>query len=88
MQALSNSKFPPCSVRDSVKVKIPDIDRGRGTFRNILRTVIEKPDEDFLYTVLSNKSGTIVKIFSRNAFSVSSKTLIDLESVSTEKNSL
>ncbi|XP_050307832.1 KRAB-A domain-containing protein 2-like [Anthonomus grandis grandis] len=42
MKALSNSKFPPCSVGDTVRVTIPDVDRGRGDFRNILMTVIEK----------------------------------------------
>ncbi|KAK4876006.1 hypothetical protein RN001_012428 [Aquatica leii] len=86
MKALSNSKFPPCSVGDIVRVKIPDVDRGRGDFRNILMTVIEKTDDDFYK--LANKSGTIEEMFSMNQFSMCSEKLVDLESVSLEKKSL
>ncbi|KAG5892142.1 hypothetical protein JTB14_032361 [Gonioctena quinquepunctata] len=70
MRALSNSKFPPCSVGDTVRVKIPDVDQGRGDFSNILITVIEKTDDDFYK--LANKRGTIDEMFTRNQFYVSS----------------
>ncbi|KAK9709222.1 hypothetical protein QE152_g26741 [Popillia japonica] len=62
MKALPNSKFPPCFVGDTVRVKIPDVDRGRGDFRNILITVIEKTDDDFYK--LANKRGSIEEMFS------------------------
>ena len=86
MKALSNSKFPPCSVEYTVRVQIPDIDRGRGDFRNIFMTVIKKTNDDFYK--LANKRGTIEEMFSRNQFSVCSEKLVDMESVSPEKESL
>ncbi|CAH2005369.1 unnamed protein product [Acanthoscelides obtectus] len=86
MKALSNSKFPPCSVGDTVIVKIPDVDRGRGDFRNILMTVIEKTEDDFYK--LANKTGTIEEMFSRNQFSACNEKLVDIESVSLEEKSL
>ncbi|CAH1988687.1 unnamed protein product [Acanthoscelides obtectus] len=86
LKALSNSKFPPCSGGDTVRVKIPDVDRGSGDFRNILMTVIEKADDDSYK--LANKRGTIDEIFSRYQFSVCNEKLEDMESVSLEKKSL
>ena len=83
MKALSNSKFPPCSVGDTVRVQIPDVDRGRGDFRNIFMTVIKKTNDDFYK--LANKRGTIEEMFSRNQCSVCSEKLVDMESVSPEK---
>lgn len=40
MEALSNSKFLSCSVEDTVRLKISDVDRGRWDFRNVLIPVI------------------------------------------------
>ncbi|XP_047505092.1 KRAB-A domain-containing protein 2-like [Pieris napi] len=85
MKALSNLKFPPCSVGDTVRVQIPDVDRGRGEFRNVLMVVIEKAGD--LYR-LGNERGTIEEMFSRNQFSVCHDKLIDIENISPEKKSL
>ncbi|CAG4932138.1 unnamed protein product [Parnassius apollo] len=41
MKQNSAAKFPECHKGDTVKVKIPEIDRGRGDFRNILLTVLD-----------------------------------------------
>lgn len=65
--SLINLKFPPCSVGDTVRVQIPDVDRGRGEFRNVLMAVIEKADD--LYR-LGNERGTIEEMLSWNQFSV------------------
>ena len=86
MKAMKNSKFPPCSVGDTVRVKIPDVDRGRGDFRNVLMTVVERTDDGFYK--LGNARGTIEELFSRNQFSVCDEKLVVLESVSPEKKSL
>lgn len=86
IKTLSNFKFPPCFVGDTVRVNVPDVDRGRVDFRNILMTVIEKTDDNFYK--LANKTGTIEEMFSKNQFSVCSEKLVDLESVSPEKKSL
>ena len=57
----SNSKFPLCKVGDTVRVSIPDVDRGRGDFRNILMAILEIDDKGFYK--LGNYFGTIEENF-------------------------
>ncbi|PZC74010.1 hypothetical protein B5X24_HaOG208441 [Helicoverpa armigera] len=83
--AFPNLKFPSCSVGDTVRVQIPDFDRGRGEFRNVLMVVIEKADD--LYR-LGNERSTTEEMFSRNQFSVCHDKLIDIENISPENKSL
>ncbi|CAG5038951.1 unnamed protein product [Parnassius apollo] len=61
MKQNSAAKFPECHIGDTVRVKIPEVDRGRGDFRNILLTVLDK-NEDRLYK-LGNENGTIEQFF-------------------------
>lgn len=82
----SNSKFPNCKVGDTVRVGIPDVDRGRGDFRNILMAIIEISDNG-LYK-LANYHGTIEEKFSRNQFTPTNANHIDVSKISTEKKSL
>lgn len=86
MTASSNEKFPPCKVGDTVRVKIPDVDRGRGDFPNVLMVVLECNDKG-LYK-LGNKYGTITELFSRNQFTVCDSKFLDIDMVSPEKKSL
>lgn len=58
MKILSNSKYAPCSIRDTVRVKIPDNDWGREDFRDI--PVVDRTDDDFdkpAKQVYSKKTG-------------------------------
>lgn len=48
MKERSAVKFPPCKVGDTVRVKIPDFDKGRGDFINGLMLVL-KVGEEGLY---------------------------------------
>lgn len=82
MTTLLDSRFPPSSVGDTVRVQIPDVDRGRGDLRNILLSVVEIKDN---FYKLGNEHGTIEEIFSRNQFSVCHDKLIDIKNVSSEK---
>lgn len=86
MKSLSNIKYPPCNVGDNVRVKIPDVDRGRGDFRNIILTVLECT-ENGLYK-LGNEKGTIPEMFSRNQFAVCESQFVNIRDVSAENKSL
>lgn len=86
MTVTSNEKFAACKVGDTVRVKIPDVDRGRGDFPNVLMAVVECADNG-LYK-LGNKTGTISELFSRNQFTVCDSKFLDIEDVSPEKKSL
>ncbi|CAG5024424.1 unnamed protein product [Parnassius apollo] len=86
MTALSNIKFSPCKIGDTVRVKIPDVDRGRGDFPNVLMVVLEC-NYDALYK-LRNQFGTITELFSRNQFTICEAKFLDVDIVSPEKKSL
>ena len=86
MLKYSNSKFPHCQVGDTVRVAIPDVDRGRGDFRNILMAILEIDDNGFYK--LGNYSGTIEEKFSRNQFFPTNALTFDLTKISKEKKSL
>lgn len=61
MKASSKLKFPLFSVH-TVRLQIPDVDRGKRDFRNVFITVIEITDNG-LYK-LGNKRETMEEIFS------------------------
>jgi hypothetical protein len=44
MKFRSINKFPPASIGDTVRVTVPDVDRGRGDLRNILFALISIKD--------------------------------------------
>ena len=46
MTRLAREKFPEGKVGDTVKVRVPDIDRGRCDSRNILRVIMEAEIQD------------------------------------------
>lgn len=47
MLKTSNEKFPPANVGDTVRVKVPDVDRGRTDARNIIAVITDVEDGDF-----------------------------------------
>ena len=47
MKINSDKKFPPASVGTTVRVPIPDVDRGRGELRNILAVVMTVTQDGF-----------------------------------------
>ncbi|XP_060861855.1 uncharacterized protein LOC132938880 [Metopolophium dirhodum] len=78
----SNQKFPPAQVGDTVRVRIPDIDRGRMDYQNILAVVIVV-DNDFYK--LGTKYGIISQLYTRNQFAVCKEKLISLNDVLSDK---
>ena len=68
MTKLSHKRYPSAEVGDSVKVRVPDVDRSRCDARNILgaKTAIE---ENGSYKI-GTKFGAIDTSYSRNQFSI------------------
>ena len=44
MKPDSEQKFPPAALGTSVRVPIPEVDKGRGDLRNILAIVVSVTD--------------------------------------------
>ncbi|XP_016662610.1 uncharacterized protein LOC107884622 [Acyrthosiphon pisum] len=90
----SNSKLPleqqgkkntSCNVGDTVRVKLPEVDIGKGDPQNVLFAVVSISDNQ--YYELGNKNGTLHQLYSRNQFTVCSEPLIDiLEVLATKKS--
>lgn len=74
MLAYSNSKFG-----ETVKVPVPDLDRGRSDSRNILAIVLEKNEND-LYK-LGTTHGIINQMYSRNQFSICKEKILYSDSI-------
>lgn len=45
MMTISNKKFSPLEVGTTVKVSIPDVDRARGSPRNLLAVITQIEDD-------------------------------------------
>lgn len=55
MKFRSINKFPPCNVGDTVRVKLPEVDRSKGDPQNVLFAVVSISDNQ--YYELGNKYG-------------------------------
>jgi len=83
MKFRSINKFPPCNVGDTVRVKLPDVDRSKGDPQNVLFAVVSISDNQ--YYELGNKNGTLHQLYSRNQFTICSEPLIDILEVLAEQ---
>lgn len=66
MLQTSKRKFPPAQIGDTVRIQVPDVDRGRTDARNVLAVVVGIEDSDFYK--LANKNGTLKQLYTRNQF--------------------
>lgn len=66
MLITSGKKNPPVIPGTTVRIPVPEVDRGRGDARNILAIVLKKT-EDELYQ-LGTKQGILKTLFSRQRF--------------------
>lgn len=74
MKLLSDKKFGEVSVGKTVRIPIPDVDRGKGDLRNILGVVLEITDDG--YYRVGTKSGRLDRLYARSQFSVCKEDLI------------
>ena len=66
MKEASIKRFKPADVGDNVVVPLPDVDRGRGEFRNI-RGVVTGVEGNGCYTIGTGE-GTLKQQYTRNQF--------------------
>lgn len=64
MVKLSNKKFPPLDVGTSVKIPIPNLDRGKNDQKNVIGVVTERTPDD-LYRI-ATPEGELNSLFARN----------------------
>ena len=83
----SREKFPPGKVGDTVKLRIPDVDRGRCAPRNVIGVITNVNDENGSYKV-GTKFGTINTSYTRNDFTPCPKNLLRNEDVPSTEVSL
>ena len=86
MKKMSNHMFPACKVGDTVKVRVPDVDRARSDSRNVLAVVLTIENDEFYQ--LGTKLGRLAQLYTRNQFAVSKEQFILLEDGPNETVSL
>lgn len=79
MLKTSEKKFPSVELGTTVRIPVPEVDRGRGDARNILAVVLQKNDDE-LYQ-LGTKQGVIKTLYSRQQFAVCHQELLKKEDV-------
>ena len=79
MKMDTDKKFPPASLGDTVRVPIPDVDKGRGDPRNVLAVVMNVTEDGFYR--LGTERGILNQLYARSQFSVCQKDLLKVEDV-------
>ncbi|KAF0748419.1 zinc finger MYM-type protein 1-like, partial [Aphis craccivora] len=72
-------KFQPAKVGETVRIRVPDVDRSKMDPQNILAVVLDIVDNDFYK--LATKNGVINRLYTRNQFSVCKENLISISDV-------
>lgn len=86
MLRTSQKQFPPAQIGDSVRIQVPDVDRGRTDSRNVLAVVVGIEDSDFYK--LANKNGTLKQLYTRNQFVICKEKLLSINEISAQEISL
>ncbi|GFS68214.1 uncharacterized protein TNCV_1531181 [Trichonephila clavipes] len=66
MLRTSPKKFTPAQIDDTVRIQVPDVDRGRTDKRNVTLVVVRIEDSDFYK--LANDNCTLKQFYTRNQF--------------------
>jgi hypothetical protein len=85
MLKISDRKFPSAKVGDNVRVRVPDVDRGRTDPRSIL-AVIMAVENDFCKQ--GTEYGVLKQLCTRSEFTVLKEKLISYDSVPQEEKNL
>ncbi|KAK9753251.1 hypothetical protein QE152_g3728 [Popillia japonica] len=64
MLKVSNLKFPSAKIGDTVKLRVPDVDRARSDPRNLLAVILQIQDEEFYQ--LGTREGRLSQLSIRN----------------------
>lgn len=85
MKLMSDKSHSEASVGITVRIPVPEVDRGRGD-RSILAVIMEKTSEGFFR--LGTRNGQIKQLYSHSQFSVCEQELISIEEVPNIETSL
>nr|CAH7713569.1 unnamed protein product [Callosobruchus chinensis] len=86
MKLNSDKLLPSAEMGDTVRLPVPDVDRGRGDPRNVLGVVMAV--EDDMYYKIGTEKGTLPQLLTRNQLSICPVPLIAAEKVSGIERSL
>ncbi|KAJ8666231.1 hypothetical protein QAD02_007893 [Eretmocerus hayati] len=86
MRLESNRRFLPLKVGMCVTVPVPDVDRSKADFRNIIDVVCEVTDDN-LYKI-GTREGVLAQLYSRNQIAYAENNFLRIEDVPAETISL
>ena len=86
MKLLSNNRLCEASVGKTVRIPVPDVDRGKGDARNILGVILEVTAEGF-YSI-GTRNGKLKQLYSRSQFSICDENLLTVDEVPSTEFSL
>ncbi|KAE9536197.1 hypothetical protein AGLY_007420 [Aphis glycines] len=78
MKSLSERRFCEGNIGDSVKIKIPDVDRARSDLRSILAVIISMEDGNYK---LGTTKGKLQHYYSRNQFTICKEKFVSVDEV-------
>jgi len=76
MKATSSKKFQKHTLRQNVRIKIPDIDRAKMGPRSIIAIITDIKDEEFYE--LATKLGKLKALYTRNQFTLCKENFLTL----------
>jgi len=86
MEATSSKKFQKPTLRQNVRIKIPDIGRAKMDPRSIIAVITDIKDEEFYE--LGTKLGKLKALYTRNQFTLCKENFLSIEEVGTEEISI
>ena len=79
MKATSSKRFQKPTVRQNVRIKIPDIDRAKTDPRSIIAVITDIKDKEFYE--LCTKLGKLKALYTRNQFTLCKENFLGIEEV-------
>ncbi|XP_050058504.1 SCAN domain-containing protein 3-like [Aphis gossypii] len=79
MMAWSNKKLLPVAIHSTVRVPVPEVDKGRLDARSILAIVLEVTSDSFYR--LGTRDGVLKQLYARSQFTACQKKLLQIDEV-------
>ena len=83
MKVTSDKKHPPAAIASTVRVKVPDVDRGRRDPRSKLDIVLDITEDNFYK--LGTRNGITQQLSARSQFSVCNENILSTEEIPSKK---
>ncbi|GFY32793.1 integrase catalytic domain-containing protein [Trichonephila clavipes] len=78
--------FAPVQIGDTVRIQVPDVDRGCVDNRNVFAVVVGMEDSDFYK--LANENGTLKQLYTSNQFVICKEKLLSIAEIYFQEMSL